>query len=235
MDTRKFVAYYRVSTQKQGTSGLGLESQKKQVAAFVGNGQIILEFTEIESGKKADRLQLSMAIAAAKLEGAKLIIAKLDRLSRDIKFIFALRDSGVQFVCADMPDANTLTIGIFAVMAQHERETISKRTKDGLAVKRAQLALIGGKLGTPANLNAAAREKGRRAIVANARKRTANVQATEIATLHRQQGATLQNIADLLNDLKFKTVRGVTYTPTTVMYLLNRAGVKNPKKSVGKR
>jgi DNA invertase Pin-like site-specific DNA recombinase len=123
MKVQKYVAYYRVSTQKQGNSGLGLDSQRQQVQSFVNcTTCIIAEYTEIESGKNNNREQLLAAIATAKKEGAKLVIAKLDRLSRNANFIFTLRDSGVDFVCADMPDANTLTIGIFAVMAQHERE-----------------------------------------------------------------------------------------------------------------
>ena len=108
-----YVAYYRVSTKKQGESGLGLDAQRSAVAGFV-KGAIIAEFTEVESGKKNQREQLRLAIGRAKKEGAVLVIAKLDRLSRNASFIFTLRDSGVNFQCVDMPDANTLTIGIFA-------------------------------------------------------------------------------------------------------------------------
>ena len=107
----KYVAYYRVSTKKQGDSGLGLEAQRAAVAGFV-KGAIVAEFTEIESGKQDQRVQLRAAIDRAKKESAILVIAKLDRLSRNAGFIFALRDSGVNFQCVDMPDANTLTVGI---------------------------------------------------------------------------------------------------------------------------
>ena len=133
----KYVAYYRVSTRGQGESGLGLEAQKAAVAGFV-KGVIVAEYTEIESGKNNQRVELGAAIERAKQEKAVLVIAKLDRLSRNASFIFTLRDSGVNFQCVDMPDANTLTIGIFATLAQHERELISSRTKAALQAKIAQ-------------------------------------------------------------------------------------------------
>ncbi|WP_317128928.1 recombinase family protein [Hymenobacter metallicola] len=164
--TKKYIPYYRVSTQKQGASGLGLEAQQAAVQSFVTSaGHVVGEFVEVESGKKNQRPQLAAAIAAARQHGAVLLIAKLDRLSRNAGFIFALRDSGVEFVCCDMPDANTLTVGLFAVIAQHERETIAKRTKDALAAKKAR----GAQLGTPANLTPAAIEKSRHVRQANAR------------------------------------------------------------------
>ena len=146
---KQYTPYYRVSTQKQGASGLGLEAQQAAVRAFVADpAQLGTEYVEIESGKRNHRPQLLAAMAEARRTGATLLIAKLDRLSRNAGFIFALRDSGVEFVCCDMPDANTLTVGLFAVIAQHERETISKRTKDALAAKKAR----GAQLGTPATL-----------------------------------------------------------------------------------
>jgi DNA invertase Pin-like site-specific DNA recombinase len=124
------------------------------------------------------------AIAEARRVGATLLIAKLDRLSRNAGFVFALRDSGVDFVCCDMPDANTLTVGLFAVLAQHERETISRRTKDALTAKKAR----GAKLGTPANLTDAARANGRAAMQRNAAEHQANRQATpDCSRTHRRR------------------------------------------------
>ena len=138
------VAYYRVSTKQQGQSGLGLEAQRTQVMSFLGGqAPLVREFIEVESGKRNSRPQLLEALAFAKLNKARLVIAKLDRLSRNAGFIFALKDSGVDFVCADMPDANTLTIGIFATLAQHERELIGERTRKALAIKKQQGFVLG--------------------------------------------------------------------------------------------
>ncbi len=150
-----YFAYYRVSTQKQGTSGLGFEVQQAAVGSFLKGAQPQGEYVEVESGKKNHRPQLLAAIAAARAAGGVLLIAKLDRLSRNASFILTLRDSGVDFVCCDMPDANILTVGLFAVIAQHERETISKRTKEALAAKKDR----GATLGTSANLTNAARQQ----------------------------------------------------------------------------
>jgi DNA invertase Pin-like site-specific DNA recombinase len=213
---KTYVAYYRVSTQKQGISGLGLEAQRAAVATFAKDASISTEYVEIESGKKDDRTQLAAAIADAKRRGATLLIAKLDRLSRNAGFIFTLKDSGVQFVCADMPDANTLTVGIFAVMAQHERETIAKRTKDALAAKKAR----GEKLGNPGNFTADGRAKGQVVRQANARTNKANVQAAELIRLYHANGKSLRQIAAALNDKGFPTRRGCQFTADAVRRLL---------------
>lgn len=154
-DPARYIAYYRVSTRVQGESGLGLDGQRMAVTNFV-RGPVVAEFTEVESGKNNQRVQLAAAIDWAKREGAVLVIAKLDRLSRNASFIFTLSDSGVNFQCVDMPDANTLTIGIFATLAQHERELISSRTKSALQAKIAQ----GATLGKPENLTPWAQAKG---------------------------------------------------------------------------
>lgn len=211
----KYVAYYRVSTKKQGASGLGLDAQKMQVQSFTKNCTdcILAEFTEVESGKKDDRGELQKAIETAKAAGATLLIAKLDRLSRNAGFIFALRDSGVNFVCADMPEANTLTIGIFAVMAQHERELISSRTKAGLQAAKAR----GKKLGKPANLTDAARAKAEAVRVKKAR--NGNAQALELIGLYRKNGLTFRQIVDKLNAGGYKTNRGNNWAVSSVKML----------------
>jgi DNA invertase Pin-like site-specific DNA recombinase len=121
----RFVAYYRVSTDKQGVRGLGMEAQAAAVDEFVRshNGKTLAVFKEVESGKRStNRPQLKAALARAHVEGATLLIAKLDRLSRDASFLLTLQNDGVDFVACDMPDANKLTVGIMAVIAQHERE-----------------------------------------------------------------------------------------------------------------
>src|SRR3954462_4266703 len=140
-----FVAYYRVSTERQGRSGLGLEAERKAVEDFLngGNWRLVAEFTEIESGKHSDRPALAKAFRACRLHGAKLVIAKLDRLSRDAHFLLGLEKAGVDFVAADMPTANRLTVGIMAMVADEERRLISKRTKEALAAAKARGAQLG--------------------------------------------------------------------------------------------
>ena len=217
--TTQYVPYYRVSTTRQGQSGLGLEAQQAAVRAFVADpAQLLREYVEVESGKKNQRPQLLAAIAAARAAGATLLIAKLDRLSRNAGFIFALRDSGVAFVCCDMPDANTLTVGLFAVLAQHEREIISQRTREALAAKKAR----GAVLGTPANLTRAAIEKSRHVRQANARTNQQNQQAMRLGGLLRAQGHTLEQIARELNEGGYRTRRGKLFLPMSVQRLLKR-------------
>lgn len=143
--TTKAVLYSRVSTDRQGKSGLGLEAQQAAMTAWVksNKAEVLEEFVEVESGKKSDRPELAKALKLAKRQKATLVIAKLDRLSRNASFLLSLRDSGVEFVCTDMPEANRLTIGIMAVMAEHEREMISERTKAAMAAKKARCEATG--------------------------------------------------------------------------------------------
>jgi DNA invertase Pin-like site-specific DNA recombinase len=215
---KHYIAYYRVSTTKQGASGLGLEAQRASVRAFAhSDDAIIAEYTEVESGKRDSREQLQAAIAGAKQHGATLIIAKLDRLSRNAGFIFTLRDSGVNFVCADMPDANTLTIGIFATLAQHERELISQRTKAALAVKKAQ----GFRLGSPHNLQSAARVKSAAVRKQQAQSKQSNRIAKHFAVKLRAEGKSLRAIAQELNDSGLRSSLGGTFYASTVQHLLS--------------
>lgn len=168
---QRLVAYERVSTARQGASGLGIEAQRKVIEDFAASrgADVLARFTEVESGRKADRPELAKALHLAKVTGATLVIAKLDRLSRNAAFLLALRDSGVKFVAVDMPEANDLTVGIMALVAQAEREAISRRTKEALAVAKAR----GVKLGNPNGAEALRRAgKGgvalRAAVSANA-------------------------------------------------------------------
>ncbi|GAB3334857.1 recombinase family protein [Larkinella ripae] len=215
---QRYVAYYRVSTAKQGQSGLGLDAQKAAVQGFVGNAPIVAEFVEVESGKKNQRVQLAAAIDASKQHGATLIIAKLDRLSRNASFIFALRDSGVQFQCVDMPDANTLTIGIFATLAQHERELISGRTKAALAAKIAQ----GATLGKPENMTHEAQKKGAAATRQRAAENKNNRRASAMVAQLRSQGKTYDQIAEQLNKDGFVTSTGKEFYAMQVQRLHKR-------------
>jgi DNA invertase Pin-like site-specific DNA recombinase len=210
---KSYVSYLRVSTQKQGQSGLGLEAQRAAVGVFTAAAHLRGEFVEVESGKQNQRPQL------AKAKGATLLIAKLDRLSRNAGFIFQLRDAGVDFVCCDMPDANTLTVGVFAVLAQHERELISQRTKAALAAKLAQ----GAQLGTPANLTPAATQKGRDQSVAKAHANEHNERAAAHILLLREKGFNYSQIAEKLNMLRFVTRYGKPFRAEQVKRLYLRA------------
>ena len=215
----KYVCYYRVSTKGQGKSGLGLNDQMEIVQRYLREGDIILEeFTEVESGRKSNRPKIQEAIRACQKFGAKLLIANLDRLSRNVAFVMTLRDSGVDFVACDLPDANTLTVGIMVTFAQHEAERGSERTKAALAQKKVQ----GFKLGKPENLTKAAIDKGRTMRIENAKTHKANVQATELATLYRNMGMTYAKIAEKLNQSQYLTRRQKLFDGKAVYRLLGQ-------------
>jgi DNA invertase Pin-like site-specific DNA recombinase len=183
------------------------------------SAQLLPEYVEIESGKKNQRPQLLTAIVESRQVGATLIIAKLDRLSRNAGFIFALRDSGVDFFCCAMPDANTLTIGLFAVKAQHERETIFKRMKDALTAKKAR----GAQLSSPQNFTTTVIAQGQATMQRNAREHQANRQAAQLAEFLRVKGQTLWQIAAKLNEAGYRTRRWKEFQATTVQRLLPSA------------
>jgi DNA invertase Pin-like site-specific DNA recombinase len=180
---------------------------------------IVAEYTEVESGKNNQRAQLAAAIDRAKKESAVLVIAKLDRLSRNASFIFTLRDSGVNFQCVDMPDANTLTIGIFATLAQHERELISSRTKAALRAKLAQ----GATLGKPENLTDEARLKGVQGNAKRAATNENNRRALSMVQMMHANGKNYTHIAEALNGAGFRTSMGCQFQATQVMRLLKRS------------
>lgn len=215
----KYISYYRVSTQKQGKSGLGIEAQKTAVSNFIGNNAILInEFEEVESGKNDERPQLHKAIEQCKKENAILLIAKLDRLSRNVSFIYTLKDSKVDFRCCDMPDANSLTIGIMAVLAQDERERISQRTKSALA----ELKNKGVKLGNPKNLTSEARDKSLLVRKKNAVENENNVKATALIKAMKKSGQSFHSIAKNLNENGFKTRLGSNFTSMQVKRLYDR-------------
>jgi DNA invertase Pin-like site-specific DNA recombinase len=168
------------------------------LVSFLKGGQPQGEYVEVESGKKDQRPQLLAAMAAARTVGGVLLIAKLDRRSRNASFIFTLRDSDVDFVCCDMPDANTLTVGLFAVLTQHERETISKRAKKAR----------GARLGTPANLTAAAREQSLLMWRAHLQQHPGLRQTAAFIASRRAQGVSFRQLAEESNDLGFTAPRG---------------------------
>lgn len=229
----KFVAYYRVSTARQGASGLGLEAQQQAVRAYLNGGswELIAEFTEIESGKNADRPVLAQAMERCRLTGAKLLIAKLDRLSRNVHFLSGLMEKKVPFVACDMPDANNLTVHIMAAMAQHEREAISARTKAALGTIKAKLDA--GKehtsrsgrtikrLGNPNGLKVSKPELGPEARRAQALAFAASVLPT-IEEVRRDGATSLKAIADRLNAVSVLSAAGKPWTPMGVKRVLDR-------------
>jgi len=221
----KAVAYYRVSTAKQGASGLGLEAQRAAVEDLCNSRvwEIIAPpFVEIESGKRADRPELVKALHRAKVTGAILVVAKLDRLSRNVAFLATLQDSGVKFIAADMPEANELTVHIMAAVAQAERKAISKRTKEALAAAKAR----GRKLGNP-NGAAALRRAGQgnsaslASITAAAASRAESLRPV-VDELRSSGINSLGKLAAALNEGGFVTARGGKWHPTSVRNLLTR-------------
>lgn len=221
-----YIGYYRVSTKNQireDQTSLGIEAQKTAVKNFIGStGILIKEFVEVESGKNNNRPILETAILEAEKSGATLIIAKIDRLSREVSFLFQLKqrinDSGVKIKSLDIPNMDTLNLGIYGTIAQHERETISLRTKNALA----ELKRKGVKLGSPKNLNAAARERGQVAIKQNAINNDRNRQAQAVIKGCKEQGMSYHQIAEYLNNLNFKTRNNKSFFATSVKRLFER-------------
>jgi DNA invertase Pin-like site-specific DNA recombinase len=222
MANGKFVAYYRVSTAKQGASGLGLEAQQESVRSYLNGGRwkMVDEVTEIESGKRNDRPALANALALCRLHKATLIIAKLDRLARNVAFISNLMESGVEFTAVDFPQANRLTVHILAAVAEHEAAMISARTKAALKAAKAR----GVVLGTPKHdqiarhahkgTQASARVRGE-----EARRRAADVLPV-IQSVKDTGVSTLAGIAQTLNDRGIPTPRGGSWSPVQVSRVL---------------
>lgn len=218
---KKYIAYYRVSRKEQGISGLGLSAQRSSVLKFVSSqdGIILNEYTEIETGtNKRERIEIQKAIQMAKSENAILVIAKLDRLSRNVNFISSLMDSGIEFVAVDMPTANNFTIHIFSALAEQEAKLISSRTKQALA----ELKKKGSVLGNPKNLNDNARAKGVATIRENAINNDRNRQAQSVILSCKERGMSYREIAKYLNELNFKTRYGNQFLAPTVHQLYSR-------------
>ncbi|MEQ1933963.1 MAG: recombinase family protein [Fimbriimonadaceae bacterium] len=219
------VAYYRVSTAAQGRSGLGLEAQKQAVESLCASRgwEIIAPpFTEVESGKRANRPELAKALHRAKVTGATLVVAKLDRLSRNVAFLAALQESGVKFIAADMPEANELTVHIMAAVAQAERKAISKRTSEALQAAKAR----GQRLGNPNGAAALRRAQRGNTASLEAIKSAAADRAEQLRPViddMRSRGITsLSALAAALNDGGMITARGGSWHASSVRNLLGR-------------
>lgn len=224
--TGSYVSYCRVSTVRQGRSGLGLEAQQRAVSDFLNGGswKLVGEFVEVESGKKADnRPQLAAALKTCRLKNATLVVAKLDRLSRDAHFLLGLQNAGVRFVAVDMPEANEMTVGIMAVVAQAERKMISQRTIAALAAAKERGKKLGGfrgRAGTAEDLRKATAVR-----VAKARARAVDL-APVINDIRASGFTSLRAIAGELNDRGFPAPRGGTWAATQV-----RAAIANVTKA----
>lgn len=229
---KRYIAYYRVSTKRQGESGLGLDAQRRQVSDFVRSrgAEILQEFIEVESGTVDDRPQLEAALAASKLYGAPLLIAALDRLSRSAAFLMKLQESGVEFICADMPDVCDLTIGVMALVARQERDAISKRTKAALQEAKARGKKLGGVREGQHPPTIESRAKGHEKLKEQARERAARYmhpleQAVQAGCENSRQ------IAQYFNEHEIPTItsRGTQWQTTQVWRLLKRLKTTVPE------
>ncbi len=208
----------RVSTDKQGEQGHGMSAQRLAIENYLitCGGELLEEYVEVESGKKNERPALLQAISRCKMSRATLIIAKLDRLSRNLAFIANLMDSGIDFIACDNPYANKLTIHILAAIAEHEREMISRRTREALVAAKAKGKTLGGYRGT--SISSAIREKALSTRRMKSKEYSVNV--IPLIQQHLTAGYSLSGIAKLLNKQKIVTVRGGQWTATSVKRIL---------------
>ncbi|NIJ08243.1 DNA invertase Pin-like site-specific DNA recombinase [Sphingomonas vulcanisoli] len=223
LDRKGFIGYYRVSTDRQGRSGLGLDAQREAVHNFLAERShtLIAEKIEVESGRNADRPELAKAFALCRLHRATLIIAKLDRLARSVAFVSNILESGVDFIAADFPEANRLTIHILSAVAEHEARMISERTKAALKAAKARGVVLGGDRGNLPTVAA----RGARASAA-VRSQKAAERARDLAPLIcslRDEGRSFEVIAGELRDRGISAARGGLWTGQKVSRLMRRA------------
>lgn len=220
----KSISYLRASTPRQGRSGLGLAAQRKAVASFCANRGFdqLAEYVEIETGKRNDRPELLKALHHAKVTGSTLVIAKIDRLSRNAAFLMTLRDAGTRFIAADLPDATDLTVGIMALVAQQEREAISTRTREALQAAKARGQVLGNPNGANALRRARRGNKAALQVIADRADAHALDLIPVIAEIRKHGVTSLTGIARELNDRSIQTPRGGSWHATSVRNLLAR-------------
>lgn len=224
--SKRYVAYFRCSTRKQGQSGLGLEAQREAVKRFIGEDLLIAEFEEVESGTRADRPALDAALRECRLRGATLVIAKLDRLSRSVSFISRLMEEGADFVAVDMPSANRFTLHIMAAMAEQEREMISNRTKVALAAARERGVVLGGRRGTCRIEDHSGAGRARSLVTRQTTARARAIECLSIVEDIKRAGVTsLHGIAREMNARSIAAPRGGAWSATQVARLSARASL----------
>ena len=226
----EYVAYLRVSTQKQGYSGLGVEAQKQLIQNYLSDKIPIAEYIEVESGRKTDRgrPKLKEALELCRKTGAKLIVAKLDRLARNVAFLSQLLESDVDIVFCDFPQANKMVLHILAAISQYEAELVATRTKQALAAKKAQ----GYTLGNPEHLMDKLDEAVAKSVETNKRKAEENPNNKRAAAMLKvlaKEGRTLQEMADYLNEQGFTTSKGYRFLRSSVHVLLKRYQINTNK------
>jgi DNA invertase Pin-like site-specific DNA recombinase len=214
-----FVAYYRVSTAKQGTSGLGIEAQRAAVATHVKGGKIVASFTEVESGKRNSRPELAKALRLCRVHRATLVIAKLDRLSRSVSFLASLLEGDVPLIAADMPAADRTMLQFMSVIAEHEARAISSRTRQALAQARKRGVVLGGWKGR--DLTDSDRKRATVALKAQANERAQSL-APVLQELQAEGVTTCTALADALNTRSIPTARGGRWHACSVSRLLAR-------------
>ena len=221
----QYVAYLRVSTQKQGYSGLGLEAQREIIQKYLCGKNPIAEYVEIESGRKKDRPKLKEALTLCRKDGATLIVAKLDRLARSVSFLSNLLESGVEILFCDFPQANKMMLHILSAISQYEAELIATRTKSALKAKKAR----GYKLGNPEHLldkHEQAIQNSIKTCKEKADNNPNNKRAVAILRTLVKEKHTLQEIADILNKEGFVTSQGCSFSKSTVYKLIKRHNLK---------
>ncbi|RVH25070.1 recombinase family protein [Sinorhizobium meliloti] len=225
MANGKFIAYYRVSTSRQGASGLGLEAQREDIRRHLNGGRwsLVAEVVEIESGKRNDRPKLAEALRLCRLHSATLIIAKLDRLARNVAFISNLMEAGVDFVAVDFPQANRLTVHILAAVAEHEAAAISTRTKAALLAAKARGIKLGGDRGNFAQVQGLGPPASRKVRTERADKRLADILPVILEI--RECGASLRGVASELNARCIPAPRGGEWAAVQVKRVLDRANI----------